>query len=135
MTEDTRTGTIAGAKTTLKDDLKIAQPVAAVARTPGRVFRNTSSDCRADAVQVLLNNEVGEDTIATMTVTNRGKCPVSVGTGAQRGDFSYAGGETFVPGGSSEFVRVKVPAGSFLLASCVGGEDCGCKWTITDLSV
>lgn len=111
------------------------RPRAVVARKDGRVFRNTSIDCQKDAVQVLLNNQLGDDTIATMTVTNDGVCPVSVGTGKKRGDFSDGGGETYVPGGTQEFVRVKVPAGMFLLASCIGENECGCDWVITDLSV
>lgn len=101
----------------------------------GRVFESTNWDCQADAVQTLANNQIGDDVIATMTVVNNGACPVSIGTGKKRGDFSGGGGETLVPGLSREFVRVLVPAGTFLLASCVGNNKCGCNWRIIDLLI
>ncbi len=96
-------------------------------------YRNTSENCAQDAVQVLLNNQLGGDAHASLRIVNKGKCPVIIGTGTERGDFSAGGKETLIPQGARETVRVKVPGGTYLMASCINNDRCDCDWMISDV--
>ncbi len=97
----------------------------------GTTYRNTDRNCADDAVQVLFNNVLGDDTHVSLRIKNQGKCSVIIGTGTRRGDFSFGGEETQIPTGASETVRVKVGRGTYLMASCVNSNVCDCDWLIT----
>lgn len=96
----------------------------------GTRYENTDRNCADDAVQVLFNNILGDDTHVSLRIRNKGKCSVIIGTGTGRGDFSFGGDETQIPNGAHETVRVKVRRGTYLMASCVNSNVCECDWEI-----
>ncbi len=99
----------------------------------GRTFKNTDHNCADDAVQVLFNNVLGDDTHVILNIKNMGKCSVIIGTSNKRSQFEGGGEETQIPSGANEPVRVKVRQGTFLMASCTNTDACDCNWQISNV--
>jgi hypothetical protein len=94
-------------------------------------WHNTSQRCEDDATQTIVNNKLGRKKEVSLTVENRGDCPVLVGTAPQEGDFS-GGDNTEIKKGKQR-VHIKLPKGHYLMAGCRPSADFGCDWTISDV--
>jgi hypothetical protein len=93
-------------------------------------WTNTSPVCQNDAYQTILNNSKGKEKDVTYHVQNNGECNLEIGTSTSRDSF-VEGNQQEIPPGAKEDVAITVPAGQYVVATCDGGPDKKCSWTIT----